>query len=147
MIDHNIVWFDISVYHIGNTMTIVKGLKHVNEVRPHIFANHLDQRSFALPFCHEVDVVLVWVVDDLVQPDNVRVLKSLQHLELLKDAVICTFALASFFLFKYLLIHFFKCIFDFSVFIKPEEYCGKTALPEYFYQLILVYLFFILVEL
>lgn len=104
MVDHNVVGLDVSVDNFYDIMAIVKGLKHVCEIELHIhkleanlfdilrldaifntfsfinFINALNiiaQTSLRVVFLNKVYVILLRIINDLLQPNNIRMLKFL----------------------------------------------------------------------
>lgn len=66
--------------------------------------------SFFVEFSNEVKFVLFGVVNYLLEVDNVVVFQFLEHLELLKHAVVGSLALALVLSFEVFLVHLFDCV-------------------------------------
>jgi hypothetical protein len=117
MIKHNIIWFDIPMDYLGDNMAIVQSFEHIDKVEAHILAYHGGNTSFFLPLCHQIDLVFFGIVDDLVQPNDVRVLQALEHFELRNDAVEGVLAFACPFLHQEGFVHFFDRILVIRFFV------------------------------
>jgi len=108
MINHNIVWLDISVDNTRDPVAIIQSFEHINEEKSrevswqsltyYIFHSTLcsrllilliilqvylfkliSQTSFGIVVCNQVNLITLWVIYNLVQPYNVRMTKSLQN--------------------------------------------------------------------
>jgi hypothetical protein len=123
MIDHDILRLDVSMYNFDNFMAVIQSPKHVTHVVPDIVGlqSHdfltlkfliegvqlVSQGPFRVILGYQINVVLAWVVDYLVQVDDIRVLQALEHLQLLEDVHVGILPFPNNLAFKLLFVHLF----------------------------------------
>jgi hypothetical protein len=79
VIQHDVFGLDVPMNHLGDAVTVIQSLKHVYEVGLHVLADLVGQGAPRIPLRHQIDLVLILVVDHLVQPKDVRMLESFQN--------------------------------------------------------------------
>ena len=114
------------MYHFGHHVAVVQGLQHVDEVEA-LFARH-GGKTALLQLCYQKYFIFFGIIDYLVQPNDVGMLKSLEHFEFRKDAVITIFTLSDSFLHEVGFVHFFDGISEFSFLVLPKVNSGKAPL-------------------
>ena len=70
------------------------------------FGNKITQSSFLKPFGDKIDMIFLLIINNLMKPDDIWMLKSLKKLQFFYDTIICRLAITTAFLFKHLLVHF-----------------------------------------
>ena len=80
--------------------------------------------------CHDVEAVLVGIIDDFVQPDDVWVLQALEDFQLLDYAVVGRLCLPLQLLLQHALAHLLDRVRELGLCIDTELDCGKRAFTE-----------------
>lgn len=148
--DHDVVGLDVLMDDANYLVAVVHGLEHVDEViarlpdryasvrLPDVFTagvqayNDIAEATVLVVVSDEVKIA-VRIIDNLVQPENVRVFKLLEHFELLFDRVVgVPSAVSNILPTKRGLVHLLDCEFLPSASFSREIYLGKATLTDPF---------------
>lgn len=138
-------------------MTIIKGLKHFDEICPCILelqtyrfvgdaslltfeflslidrSHSVPQTAIGIIFGDQIDMIFGWIINNFFQPSNIWMLKRRKYLELFCETIM------NFLLLQNHFIHLFQSILRVTPGILAKIHCRKRALTELLFHQVRIY--------